>query len=336
MSIRPRREDGYHRSAATQPATLYQGPRLAGRTSHPAHPGPPGDQRLTEAIRGLWLRQPEMSARGPAPGWLLPVALALTCLSAFSIAIDPALSLAALGVLLLVPFAGATLLRLAAALEVLIGRPAGAWRQPMRQPQAQGTNARLPRYSVLVPLYDEAAVLPQLVFGLSHLDYPADRLEILLVLEARDRTTLQVAANMRLPVNMHIVVVPRGGPRTKPKALNYALTFATGELIVVYDAEDRPEPDQLRAAAAAFADAGPDLACVQARLNIYNPEASFFSRGIMAQTPREFQTAASNISVRGSLICVQNEPPMYFGWLWRRRCGFVGYLTLQRRAVTID
>ncbi len=234
-----------------------------------------------------------MSARGPAPRWLLPVALALTCLSAFAAAIDPAMTLTTVGVLLLAPFAGATFLRLAAALEVLIRRPAGAWRAATKQASAHGKAPRLPRYTVLVPLFDEADVLPQLVYGLTHLDYPTEELEILLVLEARDRATLGAAENLRLPFHMHVVVVPQGGPRTKPKALNYALTFATGDLVVVFDAEDRPEPGQLRAAAAAFADAGPDLACVQARLNIYNPERSLYTRGIMAQTPLDFNSLPS-------------------------------------------
>ncbi len=278
MSTRRLRDTEQNGTRAAAVPTLHQGPTLSRGPTPAVDPPSYRDPRMTEAIRGLWLRQPEMSARGGAPAWLLPAALVLTCLLAFGAAIDPTLTLASAGVLLLVPFAGATGLRLAAAIEILVGRPAGAWPPAPEMPRARGPSFRLPRYSVLVPLYDEAAVLPQLVFGLSHLAYPSERLEILLVLEARDRETRNAAANLRMPANMRVVVVPRGGPRTKPKALNYALTFATGELVVVYDAEDRPEPGQLHAAASEFARAGPDLACVQARLNIYNPAASFFTR----------------------------------------------------------
>jgi cellulose synthase/poly-beta-1,6-N-acetylglucosamine synthase-like glycosyltransferase len=90
--------------------------------------------------------------------------------------------------------------------------------------------------------------------------------------------TQKAAAALRLPPHVRVVVVPSGGPQTKPKALNYALAFVRSELVVVFDAEDRPEPDQLRMAAAAFAKAGPDLACLQARLNVFNPGATFFTR----------------------------------------------------------
>ena len=63
-------------------------------------------------------------------------------------------------------------------------------------------------------------------------------------------------------------MVPDRQPRTKPKALNYALQFATGDLAVIYDAEDRPEPDQLRKAATQFhrASAGRGLPASPSRL----------------------------------------------------------------------
>ena len=83
---------------------------------------------------------------------------------------------------------------------------------------------------------------------------------------------------MRLPGNVELVVVPDIGPRTKPKALNYALPLARGEYLVIYDAEDRPEPSQLRDAFHAFRVSPPNLATVQARLNIYNPEDSWLTR----------------------------------------------------------
>ena len=87
--------------------------------------------------------------------------------------------------------------------------------------------------------------------------------------------------------NMHIIIVPKGAPQTKPRALNYALSFSSGELIAVFDAEDIPESNQLRRAVHAFEAGGSDLACVQAHLNIYNAGKNAITRGIMAQTPLE-------------------------------------------------
>ncbi len=125
-------------------------------------------------------------------------------------------------------------------------------------------NARtLPVYTILVPVYREAGMIPQMARALAALDYPSDKLDIHLVVEEDDRETRAAVA----AAGLDAVVVPPSLPRTKPKACNFALLFAQGEFVVVYDAEDRPEPDQLRKAVAAFR-ARPDISCFQARLAI--------------------------------------------------------------------
>src|SRR5690606_7751796 len=125
--------------------------------------------------------------------------------------------------------------------------PARPWR-PAAIP-----DAALPRYAVLVPLLREAQMVPQLVAALRRLDYPLDRLTVALVVEADDGETLATARRHAGRPPFEIIVVPPGKPRTKPKALVYAMPFTRGELVAVLDAEDRPAPDQLRVAAAAFA-----------------------------------------------------------------------------------
>ena len=269
MSIRPE-----HRSAAA----AYSPPWHESRPRS-AKPGAP-DPWLTEAIRGLLARRPEFSARGPLPRWLIPFMALLAAAFGFGVVLEPTVTGVAVGVGLMLPFAGITVLRFSGALESL-RRPPARTLLPALPPRftAGGLSRReWPYYSVLVPLYDEPDILPHLVEGLSAIDYPPDRIEILLVLEQRDLATRRRAATLRLPPQFKIVLVPSGGPRTKPKALNYALSFASGDLLVVFDAEDRPERDQLRRAALAFTAAGPKLVCLQARLNVYNPGASFFTR----------------------------------------------------------
>jgi len=128
----------------------------------------------------------------------------------------------------------------------------------------------LPVYTVIAALYREAPVVPQLVASLDALDYPPELLDIKLVVEADDAETRDALARLDLRAHYHVVVAPAVGPRTKPKALNAALPFARGQFTVVYDAEDRPAPDQLRRAVARFHNAPPGLACVQARLAIDN------------------------------------------------------------------
>lgn len=133
-------------------------------------------------------------------------------------------------------------------------------------------DAALPAYTILVPLYREAGMIDTLLANLARLDYPRDRLEILFLLEADDRETGEAvrARQETMPGNVQVIVVPPGEPRTKPRALNVGLAFATGNLLVVYDAEDAPEPDQLRRAAATFAVSGPRVTCLQARLAVAN------------------------------------------------------------------
>lgn len=143
----------------------------------------------------------------------------------------------------------------------------------------------LPRYTVMVPLYREANVLPSLVEALRALDYPAEQLDIKIVVEADDTETIAAARAFDLRAPFEIVCVPDHQPRTKPAACNYALRLARGEFTVIFDAEDRPEPDQLRKAVAAFHASPPEIGCLQARLNFYNANENWLTRGIVAQTP---------------------------------------------------
>jgi hypothetical protein len=144
----------------------------------------------------------------------------------------------------------------------------------------------LPVYSILVPLYHEAEVLPVLVRALSALDYPHECLDIKLIVEVDDEETRAALDAITLDACFEVVVVPHGEPRTKPRACNHALESARGDLLVIYDAEDRPEPDQLQKAASLFSTSPRDIACLQARLNFYNARENILTRGIMAQTPQ--------------------------------------------------
>jgi cellulose synthase/poly-beta-1,6-N-acetylglucosamine synthase-like glycosyltransferase len=134
-----------------------------------------------------------------------------------------------------------------------------------------------PRYTVLVPLYREAGVVPDLLRALNALNYPRDRLQVLLLMETDDLETA-AALPEDLPPHIEALVVPDGTPRTKPRALDYGLAAATGTYVTVFDAEDRPDPDQLKKAAFLFARGPAELACLQARLLVDNANETFISR----------------------------------------------------------
>ena len=154
-----------------------------------------------------------------------------------------------------------------------------AWNTPKPAlPEHPPPTADLPRVSVMVALYRESDIAPRLVKRLGTLDYPRDLLEVLLVVEADDDQTRAALSAAALPPWMRVVSVPRGRVKTKPRALNYALDHCRGTIIGVYDAEDAPEPDQIRRVVSQFAVGPPDLACVQGMLDFYNPRTNWLSR----------------------------------------------------------
>ena len=123
-------------------------------------------------------------------------------------------------------------------------------------------------YSIIAPLRGEARVVDQLLSAIERLNYPREKLDVIVAVEAKDHSTRAAITARKHRIPITVVPVPAVGPVTKPKALNVALPFARGNFTVIYDAEDRPERNQLRAALKAFRSGGGDLACFQARLCI--------------------------------------------------------------------
>jgi glycosyltransferase XagB len=149
-----------------------------------------------------------------------------------------------------------------------------------RQPEAArlADYKKLPPVSVLVPLRDEERVAEHLLAALAAMDYPAPLLDVKLVLEEDDERTRAALARLGLPAGVEVITVPHDALKTKPRAMNYALPFCRGEIVGVYDAEDRPDPGQIRAVVAALHSAPPEVACVQGYLDFYNTGRNWLSR----------------------------------------------------------
>lgn len=139
-------------------------------------------------------------------------------------------------------------------------------------------DADLPTYSILVPMYKEPTVLPILTAALRRMEYPRTKLDIKLVLEENDLETIQAAKDLALDTTFEIVRVPVSEPKTKPKACNYALRLARGKYLTIYDAEDKPELDQLKKVVVAFRKLGKNTGCIQARLNYFNADENWLTR----------------------------------------------------------
>ncbi len=138
--------------------------------------------------------------------------------------------------------------------------------------------SELPSYTVMIPAYREASVINRLISNLAELDYPKDRLEVLILVEQDDQETLDALRSAHPPRHFRLVVVPPAEPRTKPKALNFGLTLARGDIIAVYDVEDAPDILQLRRAAVALARYGPEVGCLQAKLSYNNALQNIITR----------------------------------------------------------
>ncbi|NWG46194.1 MAG: glycosyltransferase [Alphaproteobacteria bacterium] len=224
-----------------------------------AAPGEAGDARSAAAIWAHRRQWPELSA------YRLTARLA-----------RPALVLLVLGLLLapgamlaagLAACMGFHLVDLAFTLRIAMAGRGGV---PLRPGPCLPDEA-LPVYTLLLPVHDEAAQIDPLLRSIDALAYPRARLDARLLVEADDAATL-AAARTAVASRPHVTLVrvPPSLPRTKPKAMNYALADVRGAFLTIYDAEDRPHPDQLRRAVEAFAEGGPALACLQAQLGYHN------------------------------------------------------------------
>jgi cellulose synthase/poly-beta-1,6-N-acetylglucosamine synthase-like glycosyltransferase len=269
--------------AACGPAAHAEGQRLGLRIVGTADThdllaaarGVHGRALLAEATYRLARRMPEFSARRRLTEAQAALFIGLAVLAAAAAVLLP-LDLA----WLLASLTGGLFFLSVVALRFLCLMPALQKPAPPPPPLA---DEELPCYSVLVPLFRETSVLEQLVRGLAALRYPPERLDIKLILEEEDVLMQRALTAMPLPPQFELIVVPAGRPQTKPRALNYALAFCRGSLLTIYDAEDVPEPEQLRKAASRFAIAPPELACLQAELTFFNPDENWFSRQFTAE-----------------------------------------------------
>ena len=176
-------------------------------------------------------------------------------------------------------------------------------RQP--QPSAQCASAapeRLPKITLLVPLFRETDITDHLLARLREIDYPVALLDVLLVTERDDKMTMAALGKTTLPTWMRPLIVLEGSLRTKPRALNFALDFAQGSIIGVYDAEDAPAPDQLRVVAAHFANCGPKVACLQGILDYYNTSTNWLTRCFTVEYATWFRVVLPGLEKLGLVV----------------------------------
>jgi cellulose synthase/poly-beta-1,6-N-acetylglucosamine synthase-like glycosyltransferase len=248
------------------------------------HAGETLAARASDDLKRNW---PTLSAAPPR--WLsnivLPALAGLVSLVAFTEA--PAATLYGADIVLALVFLAWLGLRLV-----------GASITDRRERGGAPANDSLPTYTVIAALYREATSVDGLLSAIERLDYPPEKLDVIVAVEADDAETRRALAARKGCIPVSVITVPAFGPRTKPKALNVALPFARGTFAVIYDAEDRPEPDQLRRALWRFR-GGERVACVQARLCIDNTADSWLSRFFTAEYAGQFDVFLPGIAALG-------------------------------------
>lgn len=248
---------------------------------------------LFDAQFDLFLNMPEFSARTVLSAWqgaaiaigiiLLPIGLALI----------PTATLLSIQLLSAVTFLGCLALRIRALPRAAPPR--------LRRPRTTDPG-ELPVYSVLVALYREKEMVPQLLAALGRLQWPRDKLDIKLICEEDDNETLGALSSLRLRPWIEVLRVPAALPRTKPKALAYALPLCRGSFITLFDAEDRPHPEQLREAWQHFRGADDTLGCVQAPLVIANRSASAAAMMFAFEYAGLFRGLLPDLAARGDVL----------------------------------
>ena len=234
------------------------------------------EEHSHDAVFALAELDPDMSAKNVVTPPQILVIYVLLSAFLLGLALSPVITLVVINVVLTVFYTGNFLFK-----AVLVWLGGAAQETSSRAIAAEAALLRdedLPVYTVLVPMFREPEVLPILTQALRDLDYPLAKLDVKIVLEEGDHETIDAARSLDLEGVFEIIRVPASHPQTKPKACNFALRYAHGDFLVIFDAEDKPEPDQLKKVVAAFNQSAPNTACIQCRLNYYNARENWLTR----------------------------------------------------------
>ena len=252
--------------------------------------------RLQASISGLAGREPIVSAQRILSSSQRKIGIVAVALVVVAGAIDLVMTLTVLVSIITVLYVGAIIYRLT--LFRASNRPDTT--EVVSDEEARAvSDDQLPVYTVMIPAYREPEVINELIQRVSQFEYPPDRLDVKLLIEADDDITIKAIREAMPGDQFELVLVPPAEPRTKPKALNFGLTLARGEYVAIYDAEDEPEPLQLRRAAAVLNRLDPDVACVQAKLTYHNPMQNLITKWFTIEYSLWFSFFLPGLAVDG-------------------------------------
>ncbi|MEA3494247.1 MAG: glycosyltransferase family 2 protein [Candidatus Margulisiibacteriota bacterium] len=176
----------------------------------------------------------------------------------------------------------------------------------------------LPKVSIMIPAYNEEKVIAKTLKNILALDYPDDKLQILIINPSSKDNTASIAREIASRSKRNIKVIDASNDfehHGKPRALNFGLRYVEGEIIVIYDADsivDRMAVKHL----ASYLVAHPEVAMTFGMRKAVNPHGFFARFGYLeslsqqllteAAPPREGQkflfSPGTNVAIRKSVL----------------------------------
>lgn len=159
------------------------------------------------------------------------------------------------------------------------------WKKEGRLVKDPPSPDSLPMVSILIPARNEEKVIGALLSSLQELEYPHDKLEILIINDgSQDKTGEIVSDKARFDTRIHLInIPPEKAGRGKGHALNTGLEHAVNDIIAVYDADNRPEKESLSRLCTAL-NSDPQLAAVTGKFRAYNRNKNWLTRMINLET----------------------------------------------------
>jgi cellulose synthase/poly-beta-1,6-N-acetylglucosamine synthase-like glycosyltransferase len=142
-----------------------------------------------------------------------------------------------------------------------------------------------PSCTILIPAHNEEKVIGATIASMLRLDYPADRLSVLVINDgSTDGTRAIIREAAARDGRVRIFDVPEGeGGKGKSRALNLAMAQVQSEVIAVYDADNTPEKNALRYLVAQLLE-NRELGAALGKFRTVNKDVNLLTRFINIET----------------------------------------------------
>jgi cellulose synthase/poly-beta-1,6-N-acetylglucosamine synthase-like glycosyltransferase len=152
---------------------------------------------------------------------------------------------------------------------------------------SENRNAEYPKFSIIVPTKNEETVIRRCLDGILNIDYPKDKMQIIVVDGKSEDNTFQICSEFSEKYPESIKIISEKTVKGKPAALNLALPYVSGEIVGTFDADSYPEKDVLSKVASYFTDK--KIVALQGRTTSINEKSNGLTRVIAAEEKAWFQ-----------------------------------------------